>query len=1541
MSAGTIRLLVALALLLSGCAPALPSPRTHTAPSRSILAAGAERPVLAPQFGEMPLLFVPNEGQTDERVAYYIQGRDKTIYFTPQGVTFALTAPFTQANAPADPPSRGLAELETRPKRMSVEPAAVQRWAVKLDFVGANPDVRPVGQDKTEAVVSYFKGRPKEWRTGLPTYAKIVYPELWPGIDLVYYGTVNRLKYEFVVRPGADPGRIRLAYRGATGVQVNAAGQLEVTTPIGGFQDDTPVAYQEVDGRRVEVEVAYALAQSPVVSSPQFSVLSHQSSTTYGFRVGEYDPGRPLILDPAVLVYAGYIGGSGNDVGWDIVVDGAGNAYVTGFTDSTEATFPETVGPDLTHNGRADAFVAKVNAAGTALVYAGYIGGAGWDAGYGIAVDGAGNAYVTGYTESTEATFPETVGPDLTHNGNMDAFVAKVNAAGTALVYAGYIGGAGGDYGEGIAVDGVGNAYVTGLTDSTEATFPETVGPDLTHNGGWDAFVAKVKADGTGLAYAGYIGGSGSDVGWDIVMDGAGNAYVTGWTWSDQSTFPVAVGPDLTHNGRADAFVAKVNAAGTALAYAGYIGGAGWDYGEGIAVDGAGNAYVTGYTESTEATFPETVGPDLTYNGGDDAFAAKVGGEGGGGTTPAGALMLLAAPTIPTTHPLAATAQVRNTGASLRDFTLTLRLQQGGTTLDTRTFTLSLAAGSTAEQTADFGLRPAGRYRVEAILSAGGITLATQSRNVTATDPNAARIILEYAGDLKAAAHAELNDIAYLPSYALADEILDFGLDKIEEYAVSQFADLAAPIQDAGGIPRSTSGDAIAQMRDKLGRARQYRQDLATAVRLFVRDRYGVTLPDGFDPLNPDLGFITDPWLKNRIRNAIAGYLADFFRDNVISPLWVNGPRREVDRRHGAFEDFVTPRVVSEPPGLAAQMQRGRDRLRNVVESDAIVTLGPYNILGYTLRYDLTLQEQENKRQQMDSAGKILKVAIAVLVVVGVIIILLLIIGAIGSGGTLAAVVGPIIWKLVKVLFTISNIHAVAAALLVVSMLFTVPIIAPRVPQYHDETLDAAESLIGGSGSAGLRAFDVAVEAGQARLTAQVEGPETGQSQALVETALYSVDGRISHIVWAPLQIQTGQQATLSKEVPLAPGIYRAVTTLYTEEDVVSAPVAPFQVPGPEIAMSLRLEQPRLNLGQAVQAHVTLTNTNPISGVNDLTLILESSDGVNFDAWPVSLAAGATQRIDYTFTPTTTGAYVLRAWLGVGLNALAEQDAAYIIGSGPAIALNTNVLEVYPPGVTVTLPLTLTNVGDAAGAVAVMLQTVDRLRLGAAVFTTTVTADVPAGGMVVAEGIALPNASPGLYSVRLDLNGVPYDNRDFAVAATDTLFGLLTVGQMYPAVGQSVPVTATVRSANNTLTDATITVTVNSPTGAVTTLPMTQVTTGTYRGDYTPANSGTHSLELALIRANYRGVGDVSFLVAGSPTLLIPEVEGQPQAGEIRPLTVTVRSETGVPIPGATVVLSGTQEVLRGETDAAGQVVLRTFPPDGSSSENKSGGDRH
>lgn len=547
-----------------------------------------------------------------EQVDFYIQGSDKIIYFNGGGITFSIS----------EMEPIGAIEKE----RLNREPLAVfrrrmldqekeksnadPRWVVKLDFVHANL-VKPMGKEITQATISYFHGSPQNWHTDLPTYEKIHYKNLWTGIDLVYNGTAKQLKYEFLLQPGADPSNITLAYRGAD-ISLDSTGNLMIETPTSAFQDDAPIAFQVVDGRKFPVKVSYKILPE----------------NNYTFDLGHYDPNLPLVIDPAILVSCGFLGGDGYDFAFGVDVDREGNTYIAGVTTSNQTAFPEVVGPDLTHNGGMDAFVAKVKSDGSGLDYAGYIGGAWDDYVASIAVDSSGNAYLIGDTESDETSFPIKIGPDLTYNGEKDAFIAKVEPDGGGLVYAGYIGGADEDRGWDIALDSSGYAFITGETASSQVTFPILSGPDLSHNGNKDAFIAKVKEDGSGFDYSGYIGGDLNDFGRAITVNEDGSAYITGLTVSTQATFPVAVGPDLTFNGDVDVFIARVLSDGSGLNYCGYIGGDGQEESWAIALDTYGSAYISGYTESDQATFPVIIGPDLTYNGEYDAFVAKIAPDG-------------------------------------------------------------------------------------------------------------------------------------------------------------------------------------------------------------------------------------------------------------------------------------------------------------------------------------------------------------------------------------------------------------------------------------------------------------------------------------------------------------------------------------------------------------------------------------------------------------------------------------------------------------------------------------------------------------------------------------------------------------------------------------------------------------------------------------------------------------------------------------------------------------------------------------------------
>jgi hypothetical protein len=473
-----------------------------------------------------------------------------------------------------------------------------------LRFVGARPDVQPRAAGPQVGTANYMEGsRPEQWRTSIPRYAKIKYRNLYPGIDLIYYGKQNRLEYDLVVAPDVSWQSIRLAFGGAKNLEVDREGSLRLQAGGAWVTQGRPVVYQSVRSGRSEVFGRYVMRGGHEV----------------GFEIGAHDPNRPLIIDPT-LAFASYLGGSGDDYGNAVTIDASGCAYVVGETGS--ANFP-TLGPEqVSMAGDTDVFVTKWNAAGTGLIYSTYIGGSNRDVALGVALDAGGNAYVTGFTYSGD--FPITNGALRTSFvGDSKAFVLKLNAAGNGLIYSTFLGGSGDDYGAGIAVNATGEAHIAGYTASID--FPITTGAFQQYYGGgsYDGFLAKLNAAGSALIYATYLGGIANDTAAGVALDPNGNIYVTGQTQS--TNFPT-VNPVQAIGSESAAFVVKINAAGQ-VQYSTYLGGTGLNNGTAIAADAAGNAYVTGFTDAPD--FPVTSSAYQGINDGSyDAFAAVLNASG-------------------------------------------------------------------------------------------------------------------------------------------------------------------------------------------------------------------------------------------------------------------------------------------------------------------------------------------------------------------------------------------------------------------------------------------------------------------------------------------------------------------------------------------------------------------------------------------------------------------------------------------------------------------------------------------------------------------------------------------------------------------------------------------------------------------------------------------------------------------------------------------------------------------------------------------------
>jgi len=618
----------------------------------------------------VPLYFIPNQGQVYKDVQFYARTPGYTLWLTKDGLVFDSVK---EVNA-THPALAGHPSQEGNNRE-------VDRDVSRLVFPGAhkNPGLVPV--EITGHKVNYFKGKdPSQWSTGIKTARAVLYQSLYKNIDLKIYGIEKQIEYDWIVKPGGNPGDIRFKYKNVKRTRIDEEGNLVIETDSGELIHKKPVSYQ---GRTAQ----NACPQERRDVNVTFKKIG---KNTYGFQVGEYDKSRELIIDPVVLVYSTYLGGgnkdhifalavdgsgcayatgstysknfptknaylgssgggsrdsflvkfsssgkelvystyfggSGNDTGEAIQVDGSGRVYLVGYTDSTD--FP-TLGAyqDTFNGGEEDVTVTIFSSTGSSLVYSTYLGGSGMDEAFALALDSSKNMYITGHSGSTDFPTVNAYRSTFTPSGSneYDAFVTKIASSGSSLVYSTYLGGSGMETGYGIAVNGS-NAYITGLTTSTN--FPLKNEFQASYGGGnRDGFVTKLSSAGNTLIYSTYLGGSSDDSPWGIAVDSSGSAYVTGDTFS--TNFPIMNAYQSTHHGGGrDAFLTKFSTAGTTLVYSTYLGGTESDAAAHVVLNSSGYAFITGYTSSSD--FPTRRAYQSTYNGDLDAMAAMFSPDGG------------------------------------------------------------------------------------------------------------------------------------------------------------------------------------------------------------------------------------------------------------------------------------------------------------------------------------------------------------------------------------------------------------------------------------------------------------------------------------------------------------------------------------------------------------------------------------------------------------------------------------------------------------------------------------------------------------------------------------------------------------------------------------------------------------------------------------------------------------------------------------------------------------------------------------------------
>ena len=586
------------------------------------------------QAGDIPLYFIPNKGQADPRALYFAKTSRYMLWLTRDGLVFDR--------------------------------------ACRLVFLNANPNVSLELVDPADYRVNYFIGNdPNSWRTDIATSRGINYKGIYKNIDLYIRGFKREIEYDWIVRPGGDIRDIRFECQGMKNTYLGKNGNLIFETDFGELVHQRPLSYQEIDGQKLAVEVSFR----------------QMECGQYGFFAQRYNPSYALVIDPIVLTYSSFLGGSGDDVSFNVIVDMDGAIYLTGDTDSQDFPVKNAFNPTDNSDTGLDVFITKFSPSGKDLIFSTYLGGSKDETGTDIAVDGTGAIYIAGATQSSN--FPLKKALDKTYGGENEDFVTELSPKGNALVYSTYLGGrdwegdprlaidskgavyiasttgssdfplkkalfgtfrnedafltkiapegklefstflGGGraDAALNLALDSTGNIYVVGITYSND--FPVKNAFDSKYNGDADGFITKFAPSGAALVYSTYLGGNKRDNIEDIAVNGSNEACITGFTYS--KNFPVrnAFDPFFNPSGKADSFVTKLTATGNALRFSTFLGGKERDYGVGIAIDGAGFIYVAGHTES--GNFPIKNAFDAGLGGAWDGFVA--------GFKPAGTLL--------------------------------------------------------------------------------------------------------------------------------------------------------------------------------------------------------------------------------------------------------------------------------------------------------------------------------------------------------------------------------------------------------------------------------------------------------------------------------------------------------------------------------------------------------------------------------------------------------------------------------------------------------------------------------------------------------------------------------------------------------------------------------------------------------------------------------------------------------------------------------------------------------------------------------------